>query len=147
MNLKKFNIRVYGLLIEDGKILVVDEIVRGGRRVTKFPGGGLELGEGPIECLEREFMEEAGFNVKVAGHFYTTDFFQQSAFNPDDQIISIYYKVERTSDFNPEHELPKNEKEVLMGFRWLEVESLTEDAVSLPIDRVVVGLLMKSGAF
>ncbi len=143
MNLKKFNIRVYGLLIENGKMLVADEIVRGGRRVTKFPGGGLELGEGAIECLEREFMEETGFSVKVMEHFYTTDFFQQSAFNPDDQIISIYYKVRRTSDFNPEHELPNNEKEVLLGFRWLEMAGLTEDAVSLPIDRVVVGMLMK----
>src|ERR1051325_4920344 len=117
---KQFNIRIYGLLIEDRKILVADEIVRGGRRVTKFPGGGLELGEGPIACLEREFLEETGFQIKVLQHFYTTDFFQQSAFNPEDQIISIYYKVQRISDYNPEHHLPKNEKEVLLGFRWLE---------------------------
>lgn len=140
--LKKFNIRVYGLLIEEGKLLVCDEIVRGGRRVTKFPGGGLELGEGPIECLEREFLEETGFKVKVAEHFYTTDFFQQSAFNPDDQIISIYYRVHRTSDFNPGHELPKNEKEVILGFRWLELTTLNEDAVSLPVDKVVVRRLI-----
>ena len=109
--LKKFNIRVYGLLIENGKLFVADEIVLGGRRVTKFPGGGLELGEGTVQCVEREFLEETGFSVKVTEHFYTTDFFQQSAFNPDDQIISIYYKVERVSDFNPEHELPKNENQ------------------------------------
>ena len=142
--LKKFNIRVYGLLIEDNKIFVADEIVRGGRQVTKFPGGGLELGEGPIECLEREFLEETGFNVTVTEHFYTTDFFQQSAFNPDDQIISIYYMVKRISDFNPEHVLPKNEKEILLGFRWLELKELKEDAVSLPIDKVVVGKLLNN---
>lgn len=140
--LKKFNIRVYGLLIENGKLLVADEIVRGGRRVTKFPGGGLELGEGPIECLEREFFEETGFKVKVTEHFYTTDFFQQSAFNPDDQLISIYYRVKRVSEFNPAHELPKNEKEILLGFRWLELQGLTEDAVSLPVDKVVVRKLI-----
>lgn len=141
MKLKKFNIRVYGLLIENGKILVTDEIVRGGRKVTKFPGGGLELGEGPIACLEREFFEETGFRVRVTSHFYTTDFFQQSAFNPEDQIISIYYRVERISDFNPGHILPKNEKEVLLGFRWLDLNGLSEDAVSLPIDKVVARML------
>jgi len=141
--LKKFNIRVYGLLIENEKILVADEIVRGGRQVTKFPGGGLELGEGTIECLEREFLEETGFKVKVTEHFYTTNFFQQSAFNLDDQIISIYYKVERASDFNPEHELPKNEKEILLGFRWLDLKTLNEESVSLPIDKAVVRMLMK----
>ena len=41
-----FNIRVYGILINDKKqVLVSDEFIRGGY-YTKFPGGGLELGEG-----------------------------------------------------------------------------------------------------
>ena len=31
--------------------------------------------------------------VEVGDHIYTTDYYQQSAFNPDDQIISIYYFV------------------------------------------------------
>jgi len=144
---KKFNIRVYGLLIEEGKILVTDEIVSGGRRITKFPGGGLELGEGPIECLEREFLEETGFKVRVTEHFYTTGFFQQSAFNPDDQIISIYYMVKRTSDFNPHHEPPKNDKEILLGFRWLELKGLGDTAVSLPIDKAVVRMLVSDNRY
>lgn len=142
ITLKKFNIRVYGLLIEDAKLLVCDEIVRGDMRVTKFPGGGLELGEGTIACLEREFLEETGFSVKVTGHFYTTDFFQQSAFNPHDQIVSIYYKVKRISGFNPRHILPNNDKELLLGFRWIETSQLTEEMVTLPIDKVVVRLLV-----
>ena len=89
---KKFNVRVYGLLIDRGKVLLVDEFVKN-RNITKFPGGGLEWGEGTIECLIREFREETGISVKVDRHLYTTDFFQQSAFVTGDQIISIYYRV------------------------------------------------------
>ncbi|MDZ4847013.1 MAG: NUDIX domain-containing protein [Chitinophagales bacterium] len=142
MTLKKFNIRIYGLLIEDEKILIVDEIVRGSP-VTKFPGGGLELGEGPIDCIVREFLEETGMQVQVTEHFYTTDFFQQSAFNADDQIISIYYKLQRTGELKPNHLLPVNETETLLGLRWLPLRELTVETVHLPIDKVVVRKLME----
>ncbi|WP_431209304.1 NUDIX domain-containing protein [Puia sp. P3] len=88
-----FNLRVYGLLINDNKqVLVSDEFIRGGY-YSKFPGGGLEFGEGTRDCLKREFKEEMDLNVEVTDHLYTTDFFQMSAFNPEHQIISIYYYV------------------------------------------------------
>ena len=88
-----FNVRVYGILLnEDQELLVSDEFIRG-NYITKLPGGGLEIGEGTRDGLAREFMEEAGIEVHVGDHFYTTDFFQISAFNHKDQIISIYYLV------------------------------------------------------
>src|SRR3954462_4666105 len=88
-----FNIRVYGILIGENKqVLVSDEFIRGGL-YTKFPGGGLEFSEGTRDCLKREFKEEMDLEVQVTEHLYTTDFFQMSAFNPEHQIISIYYYV------------------------------------------------------
>src|SRR4026208_1617416 len=88
-----FNIRVYGILINSEKqVLVSDEFIRG-NYYTKFPGGGLELGEGTRDCLKREFIEEMNLDVEVGDHLYTTDYYQQSAFNPAHQIISIYYFV------------------------------------------------------
>ena len=85
-----FNVRVYGILIDDqNRLLVSDEFIRG-NYITKLPGGGLEIGEGTRDCLVREFMEEASLVINVGNHFYTTDFFQISAFNHTDQIISIY---------------------------------------------------------
>ena len=86
-----FTIRVYGILLNREKqVLVSDEHIRG-NYYTKFPGGGLELGEGTRDCLKREFMEEMNLQVEVGAHLYTTDYFQMSAFNPADQIIAIYY--------------------------------------------------------
>src|SRR6201996_8037440 len=88
-----FNVRVYGILIgENKKVLVSDEYIRGGYS-TKFAGGGLEFGEGTRDCLKREFKEEMDLDVHIGDHIYTTDFFQMSAFNPEHQIISIYYYV------------------------------------------------------
>lgn len=150
MAINRFTIRVYGILFDEKrKILVSDEFIRGDY-FTKFPGGGLEFGEGTRECLQREFKEETGLNVKVGEHIYTTDYFQQSAFNPGDQIISIYYFVEAESLANLQvktklfdfelHQIsnPKGQSEVL---RWVEWSDLNEDAVSLPIDKIVVRLL------
>ena len=86
-----FNIRVYGILInENNQLLVSDEYIRG-EYYTKFPGGGLEFGEGTRDCLKREFKEEMDLDVEIGEHIYTTDYFQMSAFNPEHQIISIYY--------------------------------------------------------
>lgn len=64
-----FNIRVYGILIDDEhRVLVSDEYIRG-RYYTKFVGGGMEIGEGSIDCLVREFKEEMNLRIKVLDHF------------------------------------------------------------------------------
>ncbi len=130
------------------RVLVSDEYIRGSF-FTKFPGGGLEFGEGTRDCLKREFKEETGLDVAIGDHIYTTDFFQISAFNNNDQIISIYYLVHGDAgqlatkndrfDFLP-HQVsdPEGEAEV---FRWIEWEQLHEDLMDLPIDKLVVKMI------
>ncbi len=136
-----FNVRVYGILINDqNEILLSDEIIRG-QFYTKFPGGGLEIGEGTRECLKREFMEEMNLAVEVENHFYTTDFYQQSAFNPDHQIISIYYYVSATATINLEEINSSNEQSET--FRFVSLSEFSEEDVSLPIDKTVARLLFE----
>jgi 8-oxo-dGTP diphosphatase len=150
----RFNIRVYGVLINDqNQVLVSDELIRG-KNYTKFPGGGLEFGEGTRDCLQREFLEEMNLKVEVQEHLYTTDFFQISAFNPDHQIISIYYKVQALEpitaristspfDFDAAQMILYEERNETESFRFINWNELTEDSVTLPIDKVVVGILRK----
>ena len=92
----KFNVRVYGVLISDGAVLVSDEYIKK-NKITKLPGGGLEFGEGTKDCLIREFKEELDLNVEIMEHFYTTDFFVTSSFDTHSQVISIYYLVKPSS--------------------------------------------------
>lgn len=136
-----FNIRVYGILINDEKqILLSDENIRG-NFYTKFPGGGLEIGEGTRDCLKREFKEEMNLTVEVSDHFYTTDFYQQSAFDPDHQIISVYYFVSATESINLEIiNLEENKTE---SFRFVSLTELSEEDLSLPIDKTVARLLLQ----
>ena len=74
-HINSFNIRVYGLILERGSILLSKELIMG-EEVFKFPGGGIKYGEGLIEGLNREFEEEMGQRIYNVKHYYTTDFFQ-----------------------------------------------------------------------
>jgi len=147
-----FNIRVYGILIGENKqVLVSDEFIRGDY-YTKFPGGGLEFGEGTRDCLKREFREEMDLEVRVGDHLYTTDYFQMSAFNPNHQIISIYYFAhalepikcplrQKPFDFDEQQLAVYKEKGETETFRFIDWNEFSEATVSLPIDKVVARML------
>ncbi|HVW16539.1 MAG TPA: NUDIX domain-containing protein [Mucilaginibacter sp.] len=143
----RFNVRVYGLLINDaGQVLLSDE-QEYGMRFSKFPGGGLEYGEGLADGLKREFVEECNVEIEVLGHFYTTDFFVKSAFN-DTQVISVYYLVKNLSPLNLMFKTVAfdfdGEGEVLQSFRWKSLTELTVDDVTFPADKHVVKLLLNN---
>lgn len=150
--MNRFNLRVYGILINQRKqVLVSDEYIRGGY-YTKFPGGGLEFGEGTRECLMREFMEEMNLKVEVCDHIYTTDYFQMSAFNPEHQIISIYYYAKaleeikvplrnKPFDFDQQQLAIYQDKNEIETFRFIDWEKFSEETVTLPIDKIVSRLV------
>ena len=147
-----FNIRVYGVLLNEKKqVLVSDEYIRGGY-YTKFPGGGMELGEGTRDCLRREFNEEMNLRVEVGEHLYTTDFYQISAFNREQQIISIYYLVkalepitvplrDKEFDFDEQQMQVYNRTRMTETFRFIDWNKFSADSVTLPIDKIVASLL------
>ena len=150
--MSKFNVRVYGILLNEHKqVLVSDEYIRG-EYYTKFPGGGLEFGEGTRECLQREFKEEMNLDVSIEDHIYTTDIFQMSAFTPEHQIIAIYYFAKalqpitvpiRTTAFDfDEQQLQLYEQtKQIETFRFIDWKNFTADAITLPIDKIVTSLL------
>ncbi|MBN8689069.1 MAG: NUDIX domain-containing protein [Chitinophagales bacterium] len=149
--MNRFNIRVYGLLQnEEQQVLVSDELIRG-MYITKFPGGGLEFGEGTRDCLAREFMEEMNLKVEVGEHLYTTDYFQMSAFNPEHQIISIYYRVSALEEIKvPIRQQPfafdaaqlaiYEEKKEIETFRFVNRNDFSAEQLTLPIDKIVADL-------
>ena len=141
---KTFNVRVYGLLIKDSQVLLSDELIMG-RKITKFPGGGIEFGEGTTDCLIREFKEEIGINIEVKSHFYTTDFFVPSAYNPNAQLISIYYEVCSEEVSQIVTTLRKYDfsevKNGAQSFRWKALSQLSEKDLTFVVDKKVAELL------
>jgi len=139
-----FNVRVYGLLINEHNQVLISDEQEYGMRFSKFPGGGLEFGEGLIDGLKREFVEECNAEVEVLEHFYTTDFFVKSAFN-DSQVINVYYtvknKVPLILNFKTEPFDFDGEGDLLQSFRWISLDQLREEDVTFPTDKHVVKLL------
>lgn len=86
------------------KFLVVQEE---GSGLWDFPGGGLEHGEGPEECLRREIDEEMGvpvtFVAKNPSYFLTGQF--QSPQRKGQWYANVFYEVTLESlNFRPSDE-------------------------------------------
>ena len=143
-NIIRFNVRIYGILLNDKQhVLVSDELIKGDK-YTKFPGGGLEFGEGTKDCLIREFQEETGIHISVNEHLFTTDTFIPSIFDNDSQVLCIYYLVE-SNDWNRiktntvAFDFSHGENE---NFRWVPLKELRKEPyILLPTDKSVVHIL------
>jgi len=140
-----FTIRVYGLIISDQKKVLVTDEFQLNMKMTKFPGGGLDFGEGTIDCLKRELMEECNQEIEIIQHFYTTDFFQKALFWEDHQLISIYYLARLKEPVNFRvSTIAYDFPEMANGnqsFRWVSAELLNRDEFTFPIDKHVALLL------
>ncbi len=142
MAIQRFNIRAYFILYNDNEeILVSDELIAG-KKYTKFPGGGVEFGEGIEDAIRREAMEELGQEVEIIQHIYTTGFFVESMFRPGDQVISVYYQVQlleaprfrvTTTKFDFDTDNHKTE-----SFRWVKMASLHPNELSFPADKYLL---------
>lgn len=138
----QFVIRVYGIILNENTQVLVSDEFQLGQRMTKFPGGGLHYGEGPVDCLLREIREECnGQELQHMEHFYTTGFFQKALFYPDHQLISIYY----TAALKPPVTFAVSDRPFSFGedkdgnqsFRWVMKEKLNPEEFTFPIDKIV----------
>ena len=137
-----FNLRVYGLLINAHNEVLLSDEFEYEKRFTKFPGGGLELGEGLITALKREFVEECNAEIDVISHFYTTDFYEKSTFN-DSQVLSVYYLVKEVKPLklNFKTAVFDFDENTKQSFRWVNLEQITNQDVTFKTDQTVVDLL------
>jgi 8-oxo-dGTP diphosphatase len=140
-----FVIRVYGILVNESKEVLLSDELRFNTLMTKFPGGGLIPGEGPEDCLHREALEEFGQPAEIISHFYTTGFYQKAMFFENHQLLSIYYRITIPGRIKfkisvKPFDFPQN-AEGSQSFRWQALGMLTEQDLSFPVDRHVVKML------
>lgn len=127
--INKINVRVYAACVKDKKILALFEQYAG-VPLLKLPGGGLEFGEGTIDCLKREFDEELNLKIENIEHFYTQEDFLVSRFRENEQLLTIYY----TAKISNEEELFLKDTSIQKA-EWISLEQ--ENPFTLPIDRIV----------
>lgn len=145
--LDKIVVRVYALIIEGNRILLSDEFWYD-TPMTKFPGGGLEPGEGIVDCLKREILEELGVEPVQMEHLFTCDSLITSDFIASTQVIPIYYKVKlpahaklQTSEFR--YDFKKLENGAI-SHRWIDLDLLNESELTFSGDRMALQILTKS---
>jgi len=136
--MNRFNLRVYAIIINPNNEVLVSDELRFGKTMTKFPGGGMEQGEGTKDTLQRELQEELGVMATIGELFYVNDFFQESAFRKEDQLISFYHFID-SIDFleivSTNHTIPLTEEGE--KFRWVSLTEISSDHFTFPIDKVV----------
>ena len=125
----KLNIRVYATAIKDEKVLVLHEEYAG-EQLMKLPGGGLEFGEGLLDCLHREFEEELTVKINSLGHLYTQEDFVVSRFRDNEQLLTVYYLVEIIDENDFLIMDPCIEKT-----EWIPINT-DENPFILPVDKI-----------
>lgn len=86
----KVRVRVNGILIEQGRMLLVQ--LQSPTRKRPFwtpPGGGVQFGETLEEALKREFVEETGLHVRVRKLLFVSEYVQ-----PPWHAVDHYFLVE-----------------------------------------------------
>jgi 8-oxo-dGTP pyrophosphatase MutT (NUDIX family) len=134
--MSKFNVRVYGIWIKSDKILLSHENIDG-YEMTKFPGGGIEYGEGALECLKREFMEELGVEISQSKLVHVSEKYIQSAFKENEQVIAIHYLIESEDDIK-NYEIIQNTgvgKSNQHRFKWYDLSPAIINSFTFEMDR------------
>jgi mutator protein MutT len=126
---QKFRVALYGVLIENNRVLVTNTRVPSGI-ITNFPGGGLELGEAPVEAVSREFQEETGITVAIQELLFCSQQFQQNPEYPTEQLIHIFYRVERMGGELITH----GNNDDVASVEWVSLNDLEHKRV-LAVDR------------
>lgn len=132
----QFRPSVYGILIEENKILMSRQWDG-----YDFPGGGIEIDETIEEALKREFHEETGIQVEPIMPIHSeTDFF-----NPDYtdkykgqfwNCIMIYYLVKKTGGELSTENFCDTELEYADMPEWMELDKIYNSKFFNSVDSV-----------
>jgi ADP-ribose pyrophosphatase YjhB (NUDIX family) len=123
---EKPTIRVAGLLIHKGSILMVEQ-GRGDDRYWLLPGGGVLFGETLSDALKRELREELGMRVGVQRLVAIVE-----SISPDPQyakhVVHLVFEISA-----PTEDLPEPQEDKVLTARFLSEFQLQSADVRPPI--------------
>ena len=113
-------VRVCGVCVQDGKILLINHA--GLNESNEFwspPGGGLQFGEAIDECLKREFLEETNTVISVGKFLKIREFIQLPL-----HAIELYYEVKIESGNIETGFDPEMEEQIIKDIQWISLEEI-----------------------
>lgn len=123
---EKPTIRVAGLLVHEGSILMVEQ-GRGDDRYWLLPGGGVQFGETLSDALKREFQEELGMRVGVQRLVAIVE-----SISPDPgyakHVVHLVFEISA-----PMEDLPEPQESKVLTARFLSEFQLQSADVRPPI--------------
>lgn len=125
-----FNVRLTGILIENNKILLVQQKLSDNRQWS-LPGGRLECGETISQGMIREMKEETGLNIEIIRMLYFCDVSASS-----NTLLHISFLLRRTDG---EIRLPSNEfdENPIHDVRFVPIEELEQYGFSKQFIQVI----------
>ncbi len=127
----KPTIRVAGLLVDDGRVLMVQQ-GRDAERYWLLPGGGVEFGESLSDALRREIREELGVRVAVAGLVAVVESISPEPAYPK-HVVHLIFAAGASPEARPE---PLDVK--VLGAAWLDETQLRAADVRPPIGEFLI---------
>ncbi|QGQ98707.1 NUDIX domain-containing protein [Paenibacillus psychroresistens] len=133
---------VYGICIQEGKILLINKV--GGPYTNRYdlPGGRVEPNEPLAQALRREFKEETGISITVIENIGVLDYLIPFKLEKQETThihhIAIYYQVEHLSgELSYSTDLEDNDS---VGVGWVDFELLTTENCSPLVMQALVWL-------
>jgi ADP-ribose pyrophosphatase YjhB (NUDIX family) len=122
----RLRIRVCGICVKDDSILLINHHGISPQDFWSPPGGGIEFGEGALDCLLREFNEEVGLSVKSGKFLFACEFIKHPL-----HAIELFFEVFPLGDqvhlgIDPEQGSPAIIRAVKF-MPWSEIEKLPAD--------------------
>jgi len=121
---------VYGICVENEKLLVINK--NGGPYINRYdlPGGSLEKGESLSIAMKREFLEETGVEIEILKNIGVIDFqlpWEWRDFT-DVHHIAVYYLVNKIG--GELSEPLQFEGQDSLGAEWVSQQDVSVDNAS-----------------
>lgn len=131
----KITTKVYALLVENGRILLLhrpNNKIYDGK--CGLPGGHLEAGESPRDALIREVEEETGVRLDVHNIKFAHTMYRDK--NNGEQRIYLFFKADKWTG-----EPVNNEPEKCVKIEWAKMDDIPENIVPLMEDSIFFFLM------
>lgn len=130
-------VRVAGILIEDGRILLIEH-TKNDKKYWLVPGGGVDWGESASAALIREFKEETSLDIEVEKFLFISE-----TIAPDRQkhVINLYFKIKKVE--NSSNIMKLGEEKILTDLRFIPEDEIKNIKLYPNIKEKLIKLLNK----